>query len=184
MNDRGYYISAVLKNVINRDEMRAVYERGFHKNNIRYQVDYHKELINIDDVSFGRFIDRLYDWSFQNCIEIAKNDGQYTDRGCYANVFVRALTGAVHSQFEEWHIDGSYITVVIDLLGKGTDIAMDIHTLPKQTLLKDYSGHIDEIYEGDVLFMSGGQRTVVPATVHRAPYSENPRLVFLMFFNV
>lgn len=104
--------------------------------------------------------------------------------GCNATTHVRALTGTMrNARTEMWHVDGTYLTVVYDVLGAGTQIA------PSKRGLAGFDVRADlpaadatlTLPDGGIVMLSGGQRAAAQ-TVHRAPRSERPRLVMLVFY--
>ena len=122
---------------------------------------------------------------------VAKEDGaQDVDDKAYTSMHIRAQDGlgtgfgSSNKEVERWHIDGSYITMVMCLKGKGTDVAVQYDRVPADAdrVIQDYI----TMEEGQALIMTGGQRELlgVRPTVHRAPMSNGQRLVIVAFFSL
>lgn len=86
------------------------------------------------------------------------------------------------TEVEKWHIDGSFMTCVMCLEGRGTDIAPQYAVVPQDpdTSVKEYL----TLQAGQALIMNGGQRHGCKWTVHRAPMTEDDRLAIVAFFSI
>lgn len=117
------------------------------------------------------------------CDAVAAADGVDV-AGCHATTHVRALTGATRNERTEmWHVDGSYLTVVYDVLGAGTQIAPSKRGLAGVDLHADLPPNDETVTipDGGVVMLSGERRPAAQ-TVHRAPRIESSRLVMLVFY--
>jgi hypothetical protein len=159
-------------------------------NVVDFRKDYNTYVRAADTKKYGEF-NLIVNESVSLCESIARLDGKATHQAWWS-AHVRALTGSERNQrVEGWHLDGSYLTVIINLMGKGTIIAPELKgcvPIERQSTPNAEAENIHTsarthvISEGDGVILSGMLRNNGPPTVHRAPFSIDPRLVFIMFY--
>lgn len=194
-------ISAIITRLNNPEEGCAVFPLGYAKISlppselyesivqpsnilIEHQTKNHK-LVKSRVTPYAKDLIQLHEWFHHMGCTLATEDGR-ADELKYAttttHVRIQEVGSRETSEVERWHIDGSFLTLISILYGKGTDIAPQYTTVPRDAehIIQDFQ----TLKQGETLIMNGGQRKGCKWTVHRAPMSEGKRLVIVSFFSL
>ena len=211
VNEIGYHIvdfRHMIKHIKPYEVYKNIKESKVNRDSISYGIDYQKATTNmridkLDDKYLQNLQDMQHIQDYMNLHfnEIAKLELENVNIKETHNDFqLRALTGKHRNLIKEyWHIDGGYLTSVINFFGEGTFIMPYIHSVsldiqyPKSDIYNIApngipnkllpSNKVIEVPEGHIIFFSGQQRCDKSKhTVHCAPHNINPRLLAISFY--